>query len=212
MSDETDIIIAITGHREYGDPAALYNGLDGLKAKQYFFGGARGVDCDALEYIARTQPGAIRTVVVPNTVSAQPLSSQRIITRYATEIIELKNTGPDRYMIRNQYMVDHSTNVKAFYDFRGSGGTYNTIEYSRQTGKPFSVHPMMNYDIQYYQDMSQAELSSWIKQMNYHNVKFNSFKSILLGILKTTYHGNMSAFAEAMGAPGAKSLEQVWSY
>lgn len=210
MSDEKDIIIAITGHRDYPDPAALYNGLDGLKAKQYFFGGARGVDCDALEYIARTQPGAIRTVVVPNTVSAQPLSSQRIITRYATEIIELKNTGPDRYMIRNQYMVDHSTKVQAFYDFRGSGGTFNTIEYSRQTGKPFTVHPMMNYDIQYYLDMKGDQLQGWIAQMKDHNVKLGSVKGILLSVVRQNFHGNIGNFGAAMGKAGCVSLEQLW--
>lgn len=210
MSNSLSEIIAITGHRDYQDVGALYNGLDGLKAKQYFFGGARGVDCDALEYIARTQPGAIRTVVVPNTVSVQPLSSQRIITRYATEVIELRNTGADRFMIRNQYMVDHSTKVHAFYDFRGKGGTYNTIEYAKQTGKPFGVSNMMSYDFADYMNMRPEAFRGFIEQMRDHNVKLGSFKSILLGFLRKNYHGNMGAFAKDMGSPGAKSLEMIF--
>jgi len=204
-------VVAITGHRDYPDRAALYTGLDDLGARQYYLGGARGVDRDALEYLAKTQPGSIRTVVVPNTVSSQPLSAQAAIERYATNVIELKNTGPDRFMIRNKYMVDHSSRVKAFYDFRGSGGTYNTIEYAKLTGKQFSIQPMIDYDYERYTNMSKGEFVTWTKNMKENNVNLSSIKGLLLHMIIKVLKMTVEGFCNMLGYVGCKTLEAMWS-
>lgn len=212
MGIEDEYIIAITGHRDYPDRAALYGGLDDMKADHYYFGGARGIDSDALEYISRTQPGSERTVVVPNRVIDQSFEAQRIIKQHATNVIELRNTGPDRYMIRNEYMVDKSTEVRAFYDFRGKGGTHNTIEYARLKGKPFTVEPMVDYDYQKYMDMPRPEFDTWFKTMKHYNVRLRSIKGILFGRLKRIYSMSIEDFSRDMGCPGCRSLEEMWAH
>lgn len=204
-------IIAITGHRVYQDPAALYRGLDQLSARQYYFGGARGVDSDALEYIARTQPGSVRTVVVPNRVIDQPISSQAIIKRHATEVIELRNTGPDRYMIRNRYMVDKSTRVNAFYDYRGRGGTFNTIEYARAEGKLGEVTDLNDFDYEYYRDMSEYEFHSTLNQMKDYNVPLSAVKMLILNMIIEVFHKTVEAFFKGFGYIGIMTIEQFWS-
>lgn len=209
---EYDDIIAITGHRDYPDRAALYRGLDSMRARQYYLGGARGVDSDALEYIARTQPGSVRTVVVPNRVIDQPLSSQTAIKRYATNVIELRNTGPDRYMVRNRFMVDHSSRTVAFYDYRGRGGTYNTIEYARSKGKLGVVNSLNDYDIDYYRDMSQYEFHDMMCQMKRYNVPLSSVKTLLLQMIIEFFHKTVTSFFKGLGYVGVKTIEQFWSY
>jgi len=205
-----DEIIAITGHRYYPDRAALYRGLDGLRARQYYLGGARGVDTDALEYLSRTQPKSIRTVVVPNRVIDQPLYSQTIINKNASNIIELKNYGPDRYMIRNRYMVDHSTKVNAFYDFRGSGGTFNTIEYSKRINKPFTVTPMVDYNYKKLTEMPVPEFESWVKKMKQFKVNLSAIKGIIVSKVIHIMQVSMSDFCTGIGYAGCNTLEELW--
>ncbi len=203
-------IIAITGHRDYPDRAALYRGLDQVQARQYYFGGARGVDTDALEYISRTQAGSIRTVVVPNRLIDQPAVARAIIKEYATNIIELKNTGPDRYMIRNRFMVDHSTRVHAFYDFRGKGGTYNTIEYAKSIGRPVDIIPLISYDYDYYERMSIEEFGDFTKRMKENNVNLSSIKGLLLHMILDVFRMTIQGFSSMLGYIGCKTLEQMW--
>lgn len=203
-------IVAITGHRDYPDRAALYRGLDRMSARQYYFGGARGVDSDALQYISRTQPGSVRTVVVPNRVIDQPLSSQATIKRYATNIIELKNTGPNRYMIRNRYMVDNSTKTNAFYDFRGKGGTYNTIEYARSKGKLGTVNSLREFKVNEFKGMSRNKFHSTLKQMKYYKVKPSGFKMLFLEIIKSIYQTTIHDFFLSLGYTDIKTIEQFW--
>lgn len=204
-------VVTITGHRIYPDRAALYSGLDEMGARQYYFGGARGVDSDALEYLAKTQPGSIRTVVVPNTVSSQPLSAQAVIKKYATDVIELRNTGPDRFMIRNRFMVDHSTRVKAFYDFRGHGGTYNTIEYAKLSGKQFTIQPLIDYDYESYSKMPRNEFVTWTKNMKANNVNLSSIKGLLLHMIIKVFKMTVEGFCRLLGFVGCKTLEALWS-
>ncbi|MBA7546535.1 hypothetical protein ES705_38927 [subsurface metagenome] len=146
----TDEIIAITAHRDYPDRAAFLRGLDNLRAKTYYLGGARGGDTDALEHLAKTQPSSQRIVVVPNRLIDQPRQTIPIISRDATRVIELRNAGPDRYQIRNKYMVDNSQRVVAFYDNRGSGGTFNTIRYAESKGVPVSTTVLLDQDVTSY--------------------------------------------------------------
>lgn len=212
MSPVEDEIVAITGHRYYPDRAALYRGLDSMKARQYYFGGAQGVDTDALEHIARTQPGSVRTVVVPNRAIDQPVSTRVITERYATNVIELRNSGPDRFMIRNRYMVDNSTRVNAFYDFRGKGGTFNTIEYSRSIGRPLKVHPLREFDIEEFRGMSKGRFHTWMKQMKSYKVNLSNIKMIIVNVIIKIFHMSVGAFFQGLGYVGVKSVEGFWSY
>jgi len=173
-------IISITGHRDYQNPGALYRGLDNLRAGEYLIGGARGIDAEALTYLSRTQPGSIRTVVVPNRLIDQPVEAQRVIKLHATRVIELKNTGADRYQLRNKYMVDNSNHTRAFYDFRKTGGTYNTIKYAESKGKSHSVWPMNKINTQEIMRKSPKEMSAWLKKMRDLKVPLRAIKGIVI--------------------------------
>lgn len=208
---ENDEIIAITGHRDYPDRAALYRGIDRISARQYYFGGARGIDSDALEYIARTQPNAIRTVVVPNTLADQPIQARIITRRYAHNVIELRNAGANRYMIRNQFMVDRSTKVQAFYDFRGRGGTHNTIEYARRIGKDFTVQPCVRYEHEDYAKMSRSEFGNFVQRMKHFKVDLSAIKALIVHMVIKVFHMTMQAFIESIGYVGLHTLEAYWS-
>jgi len=176
--------IAITGHRIYPDRSQLYRGLDQLHAKQYYFGGARGVDSDALEYLGRTQPGSMRTVVVPNRLSDQPRLTIGITKRYSTRIIELKNTGTDRYFIRNRYLVDNTDHVRAFYDHRKTGGTYQTINYAHAQGKPVTITSLVETDLSVYRGYSEPAFRSWMNKQRSNGMPLHSIKGIISGYFK----------------------------
>ena len=210
MDFQRELRIAITGHREYPDRSALFRGLDRFRAREYFFGGARGVDSDALQYIAQQQPRSIRTVVVPNRLIDQPVSTQVITKRYASRVIELRNSGADRYMIRNRFMVDRATRVQAFYDFRGSGGTFNTIEYAKSTGRPVTIEPMISFNIDGYTSMSRPQFNAWVKNVRSHRVGLSSLKKLLLHMIKNVYHTNVADFSSGIGFPGVNTLERLW--
>ncbi len=184
MSD----IIAITGHRNYPDPGSFYRGLDNLSADRYYLGGARGADTDALEYLGRTQPGSQRTVVTPNRLIDQPAATRHITKKYATDIIELRNTGANRFQVRNQYMVDRSTHLRAFYDGRGSGGTYNTIQYAKSTGKPYSIWHLEKYDNEHYFRMTEGNFRSWMNNVRKQKVTLSAVKSIIMGYFNKMYN------------------------
>lgn len=202
--------IAISGHRVYPDRSALLKGLNSIHAREYTFGGALGVDTDALEHIAKTQPRAVRTVVVPNRVADQPRLARHAIRKYSTRVIELRNTGPDRYMIRNRFMVDRSNRLSAFYDFRGRGGTYNTIEYARKTGKPFTTFPLKKYDTEQFRAMSREDFNKWTGTMKRFKVPLRAIKNLIIDILSEIYMIKVSEFLAGLGYPGAKTLEQFW--
>ena len=204
-------IVAITGHRDYPDRAALYRGLDRMSARHYYFGGARGVDSDALRYIARTQPHSVRTVVVPNRLINQPASARAQIKRYATNVIELKNKGPDRYMIRNRYMVNHSNRTDAFYDFRGRGGTYNTIEYAREKGKLGTVNSLREFKVDEFKGMSKDKFHSTLKQMKRYKVNLSAIKMLIVEMIIKVFKMTVEAFFSSLGYVGVKTVEQFWS-
>lgn len=204
-------IIAITGHRDYPDPGALYRGLDNLRAREYVFGGARGVDSRALEHMAKTQPGAVRTVVVPNRVANQPAAARVMIRRHATKVVELRNQGMNRYRLRNEYMVRRSTHVRAFYDFRGRGGTYNTINYSRRIGKSFDVWPMNKFDQAAIMKKSPAEFKGWVNDMRRHRVNLKCIKGLILNFILRVLHIPLQEFFTFMGVTGVRTLEQFFN-
>jgi len=210
MQEYSDII-AITGHRDYPDRAALYRGIDNMSARQYYFGGAKGIDSDALEYIARTQPGSVRTVVVPNRLADQPASARVIINKHATNVIELRNSGPDRYMIRNRFMVDNSTRTDAFYDYRGKGGTFNTIEYARYKGKLGTVNSLREYEVDEFRDMSTYEFHDTMVQMRNYKVNFSAVKMLFLEMIIKVFKMAVDVFFKSLGYVGVKTVEAFWS-
>ncbi len=177
-------IIAITGHRVYPDRASLFRGLDQLQARTYLFGGAQGIDTDALEYIAKTQPHSLRTVIVPNRLVDQPSITIPITKKYSTSVLELGQTGPGRYMNRNRYLVNNSNHLRAFYDFRKSGGTYNTIRYARNTGKPLSITPMIEQDLSKYMVYTEKEMWDFMNRTQVIQVTLSRVKAIGTGLCK----------------------------
>ena len=193
-------VIAITGHRDYHDRAGLFRGLDNLQARKYYFGGARGADSDALEYIAKTQPGTTRTVVVPDRIVNQPAAAQGTTARYATEVIELKNKGMDRYQIRNRYIVDHSNRVAAFTDGRKSGGTYNTIQYAKSQGVPVDIKPIISMDKNVILNMNQADFEDWLRQCREARVPRTAIKSIFSEYMKGVSGGKRTFFVKLLEA------------
>ena len=204
--------IAITGHRDYADPAAMYRGLDRIGARQYYFGGARGVDTDALQYISQTQPEAIRTVVVPNTLADQPVEARAAIRQHATNVIELKNAGPDRYQLRNQFMVNKADKTVGFYNYSGRGGTFQTINYARSQGKLFEVHPLIDFNQREIFSLSPSEQRKWIEQMHSLKTDLFSIKGILLDIIIKSLRMNVGDFCSSIGHPGSTTLEQLWQH
>lgn len=202
--------ITITGHRVYPDRAALYRGLDRISARQYFLGGAQGVDNDALKYLSESQPGALKTVVVPNRVIDQPLLSRVAIEKYATRVVELRNTEPGRYAIRNRFMVDQSKKTVGFYDFRGRGGTFQTINYALNKGKLLEVNPLVEFDVGKILARSPGQQLNWIKRMKNFKTNLSGVKGIILQIMKNTFRTNVQGIAEKLGYYGVKSLEQLW--
>jgi len=182
--------IAITGNRDYPDRAGLLRGLDRLRANRYLFGGARGADSDALEYLARTQPGSQRVVVVPNRVVNQPLAAQVAIRNYATQVIELGNAGADRYQIRNQYLVDNADRVAAFTDGRTSGGTWNTIQYAQSRGASISIFPLVELNEAAIMAMETAEFNAWLDTCVEAKVPMLSIKGLAIRRMKLLPRGD----------------------
>ncbi len=203
-------IIAISGHRVYPDPGAFYRGIDSMKAKEYIFGGARGADTDALKYIAKTQPFAIRTVVVPDRVIDQPMVARDAIRIYGQNVLELRNKGPRRYQLRNQFMVNRSTHLRAFYDYRGSGGTYNTIEYAKKIGKPYDIWSIQEFDSEKILAKSKREFHVWIEENKYYKTNLGSIKPIILSYLKEKLHMGASEYLLSIGYPGVNTIEEYY--
>jgi len=212
MPVKTEIFdsIALTGHRDYPDRAEFLRGLDKLRAMRYYFGGARGFDNDALKYITKTQPGAIRTVVVPNRLIDQPFETRMVIKQNATEIIELKNTGAGRYRIRNEFMVNKAQKTVGFYDFRGKGGTYQTINYADSKGKLLRVNPLVKFDKQEILSRTPQQQRIWLKEMQRLKVNLSAIKGIVLSIIYNTLGMTAKGYMVSVGNKDAKTLEQLW--
>lgn len=184
-----DPVIAISAHRDYTDRAGFLRGLDRLRANQYLYGGARGGDSDALQHLATTQPGARHTVVVPNRLQDQPAAAAAVTRRYATEVIELGNYGPDRYKIRNRYLVDHSRRLVAFSDGRTSGGTWNTIQYANTKGAQVSVVSLVGMNINTILAMDEAAFQTWLDNCEKAGIKLQSVKALAIARMKKSGRG-----------------------
>lgn len=43
-----------------------------------------------------------------------------------------------KMQVRNEFMVDHADHILALWNGEPAGGTYNTVQYARQIGKPIT--------------------------------------------------------------------------
>lgn len=145
---------AITGHRTLGPISirrvwtAAETLLNNLTIDVVYLGGASGVDTEflkaALQYRVGLRPKLI--VVVPDTVERQPVST-REWTRRADEIVELLEpiTSDNRYLSykkRNEYLIDQSTFLIAFFNGNFKSGTGSAINYAKKCGKKVYTIPV----------------------------------------------------------------------
>ena len=115
----------------------------------FYLGGAAGIDTAALEWLAEHTQVAL-TVVVPCTVTDQPPVATDAIARWSqrarlVQVVELgaSRLGRPAYHARNRWMVDRSGFVIGFP--RGTdpaSGTWYTVNYSAEQGKPRLVVPV----------------------------------------------------------------------
>jgi predicted Rossmann fold nucleotide-binding protein DprA/Smf involved in DNA uptake len=122
--------------------------LKNLTIDVVYLGGASGVDTEflkaALQYRVGLRPKLI--VVVPDTVERQPVST-REWTRRADEIVELLEpiTSDNRYLSykkRNEYLIDQSTFLIAFFNGNFKSGTGSAINYAKKCGKKVYTIPV----------------------------------------------------------------------
>jgi hypothetical protein len=151
--------VAITGHRFLleSDVVIVRDRIVRLvrdpEVEEVFFGGAIGVDTDALRFALQYRAGPGRpflSVVVPDTLGMQAISA-RLFAAQADRVIELhhKITGRDGYAAykkRNCFMVDQATpcgEVIAFWSGRWRSGTGQTIRYALETDTPWEHVPVV---------------------------------------------------------------------
>ncbi|MGW3627526.1 hypothetical protein [Streptomyces sp. NPDC000880] len=140
-----------TGHRELAWYAELFTQFLGPFASDqahFHIGGAKGIDSLSLLWLAGNSKAKI-TVVAPGTVAQQPADARQAIQRCReriTEIVELRaeELGAPAYHARNRWMVDHSDMVIGFPldGPEGTSGTWQTVNYSAQQGKPRLIVPV----------------------------------------------------------------------
>ena len=118
----------------------------------YFIsGGAIGVDLDFAEMVLHTREMSIGNsnakleIAVP--CDNQDLKwRQEDKERYADILSSADKVNklaskytPDCMQKRNEYMVDNSEKVYAFWNGEEKGGTWNTIQYARSKGKDIEI-------------------------------------------------------------------------
>lgn len=115
----------------------------------FYVGGASGVDTAALQWVAKNTDSAL-TVVVPCRIVDQPAGSAAVIEALRSEerlaeVVEMGATllGHAAYHARNRWMVDHSDFVIGFpRGAEATGGTWYTLNYAADQGKPRLVVPI----------------------------------------------------------------------
>lgn len=145
---------AITGHRMIGPVStrrvwsAASTLLKNLSIDTIYLGGASGVDTEflkaSLHYRVGLCPRLI--VVVPDTVEQQPMAT-RVWSRKADGVIELLEpiTSGNKYLSykrRNEYLVDQSTFLIAFFNGDFKSGTGSAINYAKKCGKKVYTIPV----------------------------------------------------------------------
>lgn len=133
--------VMVTGHRHMTNrkiiAAAVRSCARALgEPHGWVFGGALGVDTIALEEVTRAGVAAHTIVVLPNTLAHAPVASRAAIEACRPTIIELHMDPSNRasYLRRNDYMLDMSRHVLAFYDGDPRSGTGYTVRRAEQLG------------------------------------------------------------------------------
>ena len=138
--------IAISGIRDLasGDVTLVETTIGQLLSTprtELRFGGARGTDTVALTAAGKLAvPSVLLTVIVPGTVSQQPVDAQEAIQKYAHKVVEMKLVLSDKrsYHQRNVALIAEADGLLAFWYGR-PGGTANCISAARQIGLPVEV-------------------------------------------------------------------------
>jgi len=149
-------------------------------------------------------------VVVPNRLINQPAYARQIIRRHANHIIELKNTGPDRFYIRNRYMIDRSDHLRAFYDFRGRGGTHQGIEYARRSGKSYDVWALNRFDKNEIMAMNETRFRGWMGKMRRLRVNLRCLKGIIIQYMHNVGHTALAYWFPELAWQANPTLESIW--
>lgn len=138
-----------TDHKTLTEYDALFAQYLGpfAPAAHFYIGGALGVDSLALLWLAGRTTAAI-TIVAPGTMSRQPAEAQEAVARTRgriTEIVELAaaELQAPAYHARNRWMVDHTSMTIGFpHTTEPSTGTWQTINYTAEQGKPRLIVPV----------------------------------------------------------------------
>ncbi|WP_234047070.1 DNA-processing protein DprA [Streptomyces adelaidensis] len=138
-----------TGHHTLDEYARIFT--DYLKPfaheTHFYIGGAKGIDSLSLLWLAGNTAADL-TVVVPCTTSHQPAEARQAIARTRDrikEIVELRAPEPKTpaYHARNRWMVDHASMTIGFpHHVEESSGTWQTLNYTRDQGKPRLIVPV----------------------------------------------------------------------
>ncbi|MDQ1024790.1 putative Rossmann fold nucleotide-binding protein DprA/Smf involved in DNA uptake [Streptomyces umbrinus] len=140
-----------TGHRElawYTELFAQFLGAFAGNQAHFHIGGAKGIDSLSLLWLAENSKARV-TIVAPGTVAQQPAEARQAIQccrERIAEIVELgaAELGTPAYHARNRWMVDRSDMVIGFPldGPEGTSGTWQTLNYSAQQGKPRLIVPV----------------------------------------------------------------------
>ncbi|MBT2676232.1 hypothetical protein J7E95_36695 [Streptomyces sp. ISL-14] len=138
-----------TGHRSLDEYALLFADYLGPFAQDahFYIGGAKGIDSLSLLWLAGNTAADI-TVVTPGTVDQQPAEARQAIARTRERIKEVVELGAPElktpaYHARNRWMVDRSHMAIGFpHGDDPSSGTWQTLNYTADQGKPRLIVPV----------------------------------------------------------------------
>ncbi|MGA4841783.1 hypothetical protein [Streptomyces sp. G45] len=139
-----------TGHRrldEYADLFRDYLGPFASSEAHFYIGGAKGIDSMSLIWLAGNT-SAVITIVVPGRIDQQPPEARQAIARTrdrVKEIVELRapELKAPAYHARNRWMVDRASMTIGFpHHAEESSGTWQTLNYTRDQGKPCLIVPV----------------------------------------------------------------------
>ena len=126
-----------------------------MEVNEFISGMAIGVDQLAAECVllTRTHEGLdlalTAAIPFPSQPSNWPINTQEryywLLGQAQAQIISPDPYTPAKMHVRDRWMVDNSNYVIAIWDGRKQGGTYATLTYAVQTGKPiFWINPLLD--------------------------------------------------------------------
>ncbi|MFB7212687.1 hypothetical protein [Streptomyces sp. NPDC056255] len=146
--------VAITGTRETGHrPLDEYRSIfeqylaPFAPGGHFYIGGAKGIDSLTLLWLAG-QTSATITIVVPGTLDQQPAEARQAVARTRDRIKDVVELGAAElrapaYHARNRWMVDRTSMTIGFpHATKPSTGTWQTITYTAEQGKPRLIVPV----------------------------------------------------------------------